>query len=244
MHTTRSISRFTFGVLLVVSMFAGEVFAAKKAGPGDPLKYPALSHDGLPLVFSENFETGNFDRWSPTDATAWQILKQGENHVMNLNKKRSKFDPPVRSPYNRTLIKDVTVSDFVLDVKLQSTHEDYGHRDLCLFFGYQDDSHLYYIHFGKKMDPNANNIFIVNDADRKSISLTTTPGTDWDDNWHHARVVRNTETGSIDIYFDDMKKPAMTAKDKTFTWGQVGVGSFDDTGSFDNVLLFGKPAKK
>jgi hypothetical protein len=32
----------------------------------------------------------------------------------------------------------------------------------------------------------------------------------------------------------------MTAIDKTFTKGQVGVGSFDDTGNFDQVLVYGE----
>ena len=27
----------------------------------------------------------------------------------------------------------------------------------------------------------------------------------------------------------------MTAIDKTFTWGQIGIGSFDDLGNFDDV---------
>ena len=31
----------------------------------------------------------------------------------------------------------------MLDVQAQQTGGEYGHRDLCLFFGYQDDAHLY-----------------------------------------------------------------------------------------------------
>jgi hypothetical protein len=42
------------------------------------------------------------------------------------------------------------------------------------------------------------------------------------------------------VYFDDMQKPAMTATDTTFVSGQVGVGSFDDTGNFDDLFLFGR----
>ena len=36
------------------------------------------------------------------------------------------------------------------------------------------------------------------------------------------KIVRRTADGTIEIYFDDMKKPMMVADDKTFTWGQVG----------------------
>ena len=206
----------------------------------DPEDYPVRSMNGLPLLFSENFESGSADNWEPTDASAWRIVKQGKNTAYSLIKKRSDYNPPHRTPYNQAILKNISVKSFVLDVQLQSTHPDYGHRDLCLFFGKQDDGHLYYVHLGKKMDPHANNIFIVNGADRKSISIKTTQGTNWDDNWHHARVVRNIEDGSINIYFDDMETPAMTAKDKNFLWGKVGIGSFDDTGTFDDILLFGE----
>ena len=60
----------------------------------------------------------------------------------------------------------------------------------CIVFGYQDPAHFYYVHLGKKADDHANQIFIVNGADRKKISLTSTSGTNWDDKWHTVRVVR------------------------------------------------------
>ena len=36
-----------------------------------------------------------------------------------------------------------------------------------------------------------------------------------------------------------MDEPLMTAKDKTFTWGQVGLGTFDDNGNWDDFQLHG-----
>lgn len=193
----------------------------------------------LPLVFCDDFQTGTSDNWSPGDPNAWKMTKLGDNFVFE-QFQQSKVKNPVRSPFNRCLIKDVVVENFVLDLKFQSTKKDYGHRDLCLFFGFQDPSHHYYVHFGKKTDDHANQIFIVNDKPRSKISTKTTGGTDWDDEWHHARIKRDTKSGTIEIYFDDMQTPVMTATDRTFTWGQVGIGSFDDTGRFDDVYLFGR----
>ncbi|MCA9071448.1 MAG: hypothetical protein KDA84_21115 [Planctomycetaceae bacterium] len=230
----RMASWLAFACLLTTALPAEE--------PYPPLKeefQPEKTMKGMPLVFSEDFESGNAKRWEPTDKTAWTVKDQGGNKVYALIKKRSKFNPPVRSPYNRSLAKDVEVESFVLDLRLQSTHPDYGHRDLCLFFGYQDDSHLYYVHFGKKTDDHANQIFIVNDAARKKISTKTTPGTDWNDEWHHARIVRDAESGKIEVFYDDMETPVMVATDRTFTNGRVGVGSFDDTGQFDHIALYG-----
>ena len=197
----------------------------------------------LPKVFSDDFEMGAA-HWQPTDETAWKIEKTDRGHVLSQFKKRSKYSPPHRSPYNIALLKDVLVSDFQLDVQVKSTHPDYGHRDVCLFFGYQDPAHFYYVHLGKKTDAHANQIFIVNDKPRTKISLKTTDGTDWDDKWHHVRIVRKTSDGEIEIYFDDMETPVMVAKDKTFTWGQVGLGSFDDTGAWDDFRLRGLKVEK
>lgn len=191
-----------------------------------------------PVVFKEDFETATTDHWEPSDSKAWKLVRQEKNQVFN-QFAQSDVKTPVRSPFNRCMLKDVTVSDFQLDVDLQSTARDYPHRSLCLFFGYQDPAHMYYVHFGQKTDDHANQIFIVNDEDRTKISTKTTPGTPWDNEWHHARIVRKTAEGTIDVYFDDMTTPVMTAVDKTFLWGQVGVGSFDDTGNFDNVVLRG-----
>ncbi len=197
----------------------------------------AAEKSDLPLVLEEDFEKGA-RRWQPTDVDAWKILQTDGGKVYN-QFRGSKYRPPHRSPLNISLVKDVTVGDFVLTVKAQSTCRDYGHRDMCLFFGYQDPAHFYYVHLGKKADPHANQIFIVNAAARTMITDKKSPGTPWDDKWHEVKIVRRVKDGTIEIYFDDMKTPVMTAQDKTFTHGRVGLGSFDDTGNWDDFKLRG-----
>lgn len=203
----------------------------------------AAAEDALPLVFEEDFEKGA-ERWEPTDANAWKIKETDKGYVYSQFEKRSKYEPPHRSPYNISLLKDVHVGSFVLDADVLSTHEDYGHRDVCLFFGYQDAAHFYYVHLGKQTDDHANQIFIVNAAPRTKISTRTTPGTNWDDQWHHVRIARDAESGSIQVFFDDMETPVMTASDKTFRGGRVGIGSFDDTSDWDNIKLRGTTVEK
>jgi hypothetical protein len=138
-------------------------------------------------------------------------------------------------------LKDVVVGDFDLTVRVQNTNVNAGpHRDLCIFWGYQDPAHFYYVHFGAQSDPNACQIFIVNDAARRPITVDTAKGTPWTDGWHTLKVIRRVEDGTMEAYFDDMEKPLMTARDKTFAWGQVGIGTFDDHGNFDDIVLLGK----
>lgn len=193
-------------------------------------------------IFEDDFSKGA-ERWKPTDAKAWKVIdvKGGKAYSQFA---QSDYKPKYRSPLNYSLVKDVVVGDFVLEAKVQSTGKDVPHRDVCLFFGWQSPTRYYYVHVAKQADDRANQVFIVNDKERTKISKTSTKGTKWTDGWHHVKVVRKVKDGTIEVYFDDVKKPAMTASDKTFPWGQVGVGSFDDTANWREVKLYGTKVER
>lgn len=192
----------------------------------------------MPVVFKTDFEDDRLDEWKPTDTAAWRIEDGNGGKVLALHK-QSNYKPEVRSPVNINLIEDAVVEDFVLELKMHSTTRDYGHRDMCLFFGHQDPTHFYYVHIANQSDAHANSIFLVNGEPRVSIAKTRTEGTKWDENWHTVRLVREVETGTIEVFFDDHIEPIMTAIDHNFEWGKVGIGSFDDTGQFDDICLRG-----
>jgi hypothetical protein len=207
-----------------------------------------------PLLFADDFE-GGIESWQTTDVDpakpTWEVVDlknaAGKPTKAFRTTGKSTYQPKFRSPPNIALLKDVTVGDFELTAKVQSTNVDAGpHRDMCIFWGYQDPSHYYYVHFGAESDPNACQIFIVNGAARTPITTKTAEGTPWTTGWHEVRVIRNVADGTIEVYFDDMDEPLMAAKDKTFTWGQVGLGTFDDNGNWDDFQLNGvevKPGK-
>jgi hypothetical protein len=221
---------------------ASFLFLATLASAALLIASQSSAADPLPVVYTEDFEKGA-DNWQPFDPDQWKVKKTDKGQVYSQHEKKSKYKPPHRSPTNISLLKDVIVGDFELKVKIHSTHPDYGHRDACVVFGYQDPSHFYYVHLGKQADDHANQIFIVNNEARKKISLTSTPGTNWTDDWHAVKVVRKPADGTIEIFFDNMDKPVMTAKDKTFAWGRVGVGTFDDTSDWDDIVVRGSAAK-
>lgn len=188
-------------------------------------------------LFSADFEDSKLDAWQATDPEAWRIEDGRGGKVLALFGK-SDYEPEVRSPYNINLIREVVVQSFVLEVKMLSTTADYNHRDLCLIFGHQDPSHFYYVHLANQADENANSIFIVDGKPRVSIAKTRTSGTKWDDEWHTVRLVRDVNKGTIEVFFDYKPDPIMTAVDRRLVWGRVGVGSFDDTGQFDDIRLW------
>lgn len=198
---------------------------------------PAPEKSALPLVFESDFST-DLAAWTMTDPNAWTIVKEAGDGKLSLHGK-SDYEPPVRSPLNIARVTDLTVTDFVLDVDAKQTGREYGHRDLCFFFGYQDPAHFYYVHLATVADPHANSIFLVNGEPRVSIAQKRTDGTDWAEGYHHIRITRDTESGAIKVYFNDMASPVMETVDKTFLHGGIGLGSFDDTGNFDNITIHG-----
>jgi len=208
-------------------------------GPGGFAPRPEVAA-GMPLVVREDFERADRAAWEFTDSDAWRIGEYEGNHVLEQHR-ASRYEPPVRSPFNLALARKPDVGDLVLDVQVRSTAPDSPRRDLCIVFGYQDPTHFYYAHLGKQADANHHNVFLVDGKPRASITESRTRGTPWTDGWHHVRVVRRAGDGLIQVFFDDMAHPALTAHDRTFTHGRIGLGSFDDTGQFDDLQAWGRP---
>lgn len=207
-----------------------------------PLTSALFAEKELPVIAKEDFSKDS-SAWTTTDDSKWKLTTVEGNQVFELLGV-SKYKPPFRSPHSIALLKDKIVGSFVLTARIQTTQTSRGHRDLCFFFNYQDPSHFYYLHLGEKPDPNSSQIFIVNQAARKNLILTK-EGIPWKNGqFHNLKIVRDVESGKIDVYFDDMEKPVKSAVDKTFTWGQVGIGSFDDRGYFDDIVLRGVEIKK
>ncbi|MEQ8835216.1 MAG: PmoA family protein, partial [Lacipirellulaceae bacterium] len=210
------------------------------------------SAEELPVLFKEGFEEG-LKRWTTTDQPnkqpVWHIkkgvMRDGvTNHVLRVTGPCS-YQPPYRSPHSIAWSKQVVDGTFELTAKVQNTNRNAGpHRDLCFFWGGQDPAHFYYVHLGAKADPHSCQIMIVNGSARKAITQENANSTPWTDAWHQVKVRHETESGLIEVFFDDMKKPRMTTVDKTFTWGRVGLGTFDDHGNFDDVVVRGKTKEK
>ena len=198
---------------------------------------PAYVPKGFSLQWQPDFKDKKLlTQLEITDARAWRLSdSKGKSALELIGGSRYRYK--VESPQSIALLPTQKFGDFLLEAELIQTGREYGHRDLCLFFGFQDPGHFYYAHFASKTDPRANQIFIVNEKPFTKISLKTTEGSKWgQDKWRKVRVQR---IGSkITVWFDDMKTPAMLADDKTFGAGFLGFGSYNDTGMFANVRVW------
>ncbi len=199
---------------------------------------PSTAQD-WPLVYETDFSRNSISDFEFTDPNAWRLNDSLSNRYLELYR-QSDYQARVRSPYSVAIIKDVEVGSFVLEADLLQTGREYGHRDMCVFFGAKDPSNFYYVHFASAADPNAHNIFLVNDEPRVSFADETTSGIQWGTEWTRIKIIRDRKSGSIEVYFGNMDTPIMKGNDTHFDFGHIGFGSFDDTGKVDNVRIWGE----
>ena len=197
----------------------------------------------IPWVYESGFEgKDELAKWHPTQTDRWKItdFEGGRKNALHLLGASRKYKPPHRSPHSITLLKGHVFGDLVLTAKVRTLQTARGHRDMCIFFGWQDPANFYYVHLGEKPDPHSSQIFIVDDKPRKAITTDNSGGIPWKDGeWHDVMLIHTVQDGKIEVFFDDMEKPSKVAQDKTFQWGMVGLGSFDDLGAWDDVRITG-----
>ncbi len=226
------------GALKRKARHAGTAVAAVSvAGTACAVLLIAVSICAKPVVrtlsFHDDFEDGKLASWAFPFPDDWQILAEGPNHYLHMVRSREPGVP--RRPLQFALLKGPKVGSFELTTRLRREH-----RSMIIVFNYVDTLHFYYTHLSVDtgMQQSVHNgIFIVNGEPRKRIAgLEAAPALP-DTSWHTARVLRDADSGLIEVFMDGMKQPLFSVKDSTFTCGRVGIGSFDETGDFDDFDL-------
>lgn len=201
-----------------------------------------LIYAARPPLVNEDFEDGEVQGWEPNIPENWKVGQESGTHCYQLLNPGTQGD--VRAPTSWSVLKNFDISCFIFTGRLKcKARSDNPHRDMVVIFHYQDPTHFYYVHFSAVSDEAHNIIGLVNGKDRVKINLESSRESSarlTDMQFHDFKVTCNAETGEIKAYLDDMKTPILTAKDTTLGHGLVGVGSFDDTGSFDDIILWGK----
>jgi hypothetical protein len=184
-------------------------------------------------------DPGDMLRFDFTDASAFQYTSGGWHRGGLELARAAQYEPPFRSPLGLALLREPVASDFVMSCVAYQTGREYGHRDLCFVFGYQNPSQYYYAHLASSGDANAHHIMIVDGADRRPITTRRSDGVNWGTPVDAHKVVISREGPRIRVYFDDLDEPVLEAEDETFMTGRIGFGSFDDTGVFSNIVIQG-----
>ena len=116
---------------------------------------PATLPSDYKLLYEQKFDVpAALKDFLMTDTAAWKWTEDGKTSALELVQ-QSKYEPVVRSPVNIALIADKVFTDFVLEADLIQTGKEYGHRDMCLFFGFQNPTNFYYTHIATAADDHA-----------------------------------------------------------------------------------------
>ncbi|WAC20825.1 DUF1080 domain-containing protein [Luteolibacter sp. SL250] len=189
-------------------------------------------------AFGQTKPLAGKEKWIYGDQTAWEWTGAGDDTVLSL-KKQSDFKPKVRSPFNLAWFTGGEWDSFTLTAEVRLDLFNKGNNDVCIAFSKESDTKFYYAHLGEKSDAVHLQLHLVNDADRKAITKQGAETLPWKpETWHQVKVTRNAAEGSIKVWFDG--KEVLSATDKTLGKGAIGLGSFDDLGSFRNVRIVGE----
>ncbi len=121
--------------------------------------------DGYALVISEDFDTAvSLENFQFSDPKAWRWSELGKSSgALELHQQASTR----RSTVRRSILRygqRKRCGDFIMEVDMKQSGKEYGHRDMCLYFNFVSPTKFYYTHLATTPDPNAHNIFIVNEA--------------------------------------------------------------------------------
>lgn len=184
--------------------------------------------------WSVDFEDGDLSRWHVPLKGDWEVAAEEENYFLRLAKSGPIGEP--RRPVKFALWKPGCVSDFEVEVRMRRAG-----KSLLVAFGFQDREHFYYTHVSSD-DGNTrvhNGLFKVNSGIRYRIGGSGTRPVLPTKDWHRVKVVRRVEDGSIEVFVDGEAAARFSVVDADFKYGWVGLGSFDETGDFDDFRLSG-----
>lgn len=219
-------------IALVIGLWAAVGAAACHGGGGSP---------DMSLIAVSDFGSGRAEGWRPNEPANWRVAERDGEMVYELVAPGAQGT--IRAPASWSVWQGREVTSFEFTGRLRcDTDPANPYRDMCVVFHFQDPAHFYYVHFAASSDGAHNIIGLVDGADRVKINAEPAGASTarlTDKEWHEFKVSWDARTGDIRAWLDDMAEPVLTARDRTFGRGLVGVGSFDDTGAFAGLTLRG-----
>lgn len=211
-----------------------EIYAGFGVEPVEPPPSPSCSFDEseTDLMAAEN--------WAPRTPSKWEL--PGDQII--LAEAGDNPNDGIRRPFEYAILdgREYESVQIEADVRLDAP-SSVNNRDIIIVFGWQSDTEYYYAHISQDNTIYAHNgIFKVDNKDRERIddqwngSIGAPPAIT-DEEWHDVRVVHCAGTGEIAVWVDGHDTPLMTATDTTFDGGQIGFGSFDNTGRMRDLVV-------
>jgi hypothetical protein len=199
----------------------------------------------------ETFQLAGADNWLFRTPELWKVADENGRRYLQMSEAPQRpMTPGVRRPQEYAIYSPYEFRSFSLSCYVRVDRDPATTaRDAVIIFGRQDDTHLYYVHLSGRSDAAHNTIMRVDGATRQRLmpdNYNPTPIMT-DREWHKVDVLRNCDTGLIQVYVDAndpaTAKPYFEVNDKTYDWGYLALGSFDDFASFARIFIEGEGRK-
>jgi pectate lyase len=191
---------------------------------------PTISNTGS-TVFSLVPVLGDRANFLECRTDAWQVITDGGElryHLASTNYEAA----GVGRLGQWSLVADHRYRNVSISAKVRSG-EDLninGGADICLILGWQDEENYYYAMYNRKKY--ASSIFLVLDGER--IELANAGKNSFVYNRYHGVEFRR-NGDLLEMLFDGLVVASST--DNTFSFGRIGVGSYDDSVFFDDIRV-------
>ena len=184
-------------------------------------------------AITENFEDGTADGWVPQTKSRWDIVRDEGSWRYFLN--TTDYQADGKSPGEMSIYERKEFGGFVFECDLKSADAANGNAlpDLDIIYGYQDARNYYFVMFNGERDDTA--IYRVENGVRTQLDKYK-QSTLEDGGYHHIKIIRS--GNKVTVYYDSRK--ILEASDGTFRTGKIAVGSLNDSGYFDNIVIRGE----
>ena len=199
---------------------------------------------------SETFDLSEpGDSWSFRTPNLWHLAQEADRHFLQMDAPPQRpLLPGVPRPQEYAIYRKYEFRSFNLSCRVRVDCEpSVAVRDAVVIFGRQDRTHGYYLHLANQSGDFHNTLVRLDGKTRRALVPSgSLPPTATDKAWHRVDIQRDADKGTITVYFDyDERdpKPLLQITDRTYEWGFIGVGSFNDYASFGRVLIEGQARK-
>lgn len=181
------------------------------------------------ILFQDNFENRSSADWQPLNASNWQVALDQGDYAYYLN--NTSYTLPGDNQLGEySLISTITRLNFVFECDLRTPETGNASADLGIIFAYRDAQNYYNMVFNRSAS--YTELSVVKKGLGTSIASYPSPLLQ-DAAYHHVKIERLGP--NIKVYYDGTK--IIDINDDSFMTGQLGVGSRNDAGYFDNIVI-------
>ncbi len=172
--------------------------------------------------------------WTVQMASDWSV----ENGTLRLKVAGEPAAGQPRRPQKYAILNSKPYRKVTVEAEMK-----HNARSLMIVYAWQDKDHYNYAHISTDEAAKQNvhkGMFHVFSGERVRMSALDGAASFATEEWTPVKLTFDGDTGKCSVEVNGKRNPSLEAVDMSLRWGQVGLGSFNETGDFRNVKITGE----